>query len=62
MAKNLSVDKDNCDGCASCNDLSEVFRKDENNRAEVHNPAGASTEEIQEEMDACPNGAIHWVD
>jgi len=62
MDRDLYVDKDNCDGCASCNDLSEVFRMDKNRRAEVHDPAGASEEEIQEEMDACPNGVIHWVD
>ncbi len=62
MVRELYVDKDNCDGCASCNDLSEVFRMDENNRAEVHNSAGAPEEAIQEEMDACPNGGIHWVE
>ena len=62
MAKDLYIDKDNCAGCASCADLAEVFRMDDNNIAEVHNPAGASEEEIQDEMDACPNGGIHWVE
>jgi ferredoxin len=62
MARDLYVDKENCDGCASCNDLADVFKMDENNRAEVFNAAGASEEEIQEEIDACPNGGIHWKD
>jgi len=62
MAREIYIDKDNCDGCGSCADLKEVFRLDENSRAEVHNPGGASEDEIQEEMDACPNGGIHWVE
>ncbi len=60
MAKELLIDKDNCAGCASCSDLSEVFEMDENDLAQVHNPAGASEEEIQDEIDACPNGCISW--
>ena len=61
MAKELYIDKDNCAGCASCSDLSEVFRMDDNNLAEVHNLTGASEDEIQDEIDACPNGCINWV-
>ncbi len=33
---------------------------DENNKAEVFDPNGASEQEIQEAMDACPAACIHW--
>jgi len=61
MAKKPYVDKDVCISCHLCTDsLPEVFRMDDNDLAEVYDPAGASEEQIQETMDACPVNCIHW--
>ena len=40
----------------------EVKRLDDDDLAEVHNADGASEDEIQEEIDACPGECIHWKD
>ena len=61
MARVPYVDQDSCISCALCVDtLPEVFRMNDDNLAEVHDPAGAGEEEIQEAMDACPVACIHW--
>ena len=61
MAKEVYVDKDECTACGQCtDDLPEVFKLDDDDLAEVHDSAGASEEEIQEEIDACPGECIHW--
>jgi len=61
MSKIAYVDKDNCTSCHQCTDeLPEVFQMDEDDLAEVHNPTGASEDEIQESIDACPGECIHW--
>ncbi len=61
MAKDLFVDKEECTSCAQCtDDLPDVFKMDDDDLAEVHNAAGASEDEIQEEIDACPGECIHW--
>ncbi|MEZ4598630.1 MAG: ferredoxin [Syntrophotaleaceae bacterium] len=61
MAKTPYVDKDVCISCNLCVDmLPEVFKLDEDNLAEVHDPNGAPEEKIQEAIDSCPVSCIHW--
>lgn len=61
MAGKPYVDKDVCISCHLCTDsLPEVFRMDDNDLAEVYDPEGASEEQIQSTMDACPVNCIHW--
>jgi ferredoxin len=61
MAKEVYVDKEECTGCSQCaDDLPDVFRMDDDDLTEVHNSNGASEEEIQEEIEACPGECIHW--
>jgi len=38
----------------------EVFLMNEDNLAEVYDPAGATEVKIQEEIDNCPVNCIHW--
>ena len=55
------VDQDVCIGCEVCaNMVPEVFRMTENSVAEVYNPEGATTKNIQEAIDSCPVSCIHW--
>jgi ferredoxin len=37
-----------------------VFRLNEDDVSEVHNPGGASEEKIQEAIDSCPVECIYW--
>jgi ferredoxin len=61
MAKIPYVDKENCTACGVCVDaLPDVFALDDEGYAYVHNPNGATEEEIQEIMDTCPGLCIHW--
>jgi ferredoxin len=61
MARVPYVDKDECTCCNVCVDMvSSVFQTDEENKAEVYDPNGASEAEIQDAMDACPVLCIHW--
>jgi ferredoxin len=61
MARTPYVDQDSCISCGLCVDtLPEVFRMNDDDLAEVHEATGASEEEIQEAMDACPVACIHW--
>ncbi len=61
MAKVAYVEKEECTECNVCVDtVPTVFRMDENNKAEVFDPNGASEQEIQEAIDACPAACIHW--
>lgn len=62
MAKIVLVDQDMCIGCGVCvNNLPEVFRFNDENKAECHNPIGASEDEIQEQaIDVCPVACICW--
>ena len=55
MAKVPYVVKDECTECGVCVDtVPTVFRMDDNNKAEVFDPNGASEAESQEAMDLCP--------
>jgi ferredoxin len=38
----------------------EVFRFDDDMKAEVFDPAGDTEQTIQEAMDLCPVACIHW--
>lgn len=51
-----------CIACGSCEEICpEVFRVNEEQQwAEVIDQAGAPEEKIQEAMDNCPTGCIHW--
>lgn len=61
MAKEIYIDRDECTSCAQCvDDLPEVFAMDDEDLAIVINHEGASEDEIQEEIDACPGECIHW--
>lgn len=61
MAKIPYVDKDVCISCNLCVDMvPDVFRLDDDDLAEVHDPNGASEEMIQEAIDSCPVTCIHW--
>ena len=61
MAKKPYVDQDSCIGCGLCASIvPTVFRITEDNLSEVHNPAGAPEEKIQEAIDSCPEACIHW--
>lgn len=62
MAKTPWVDKDLCISCGLCvSNLPDVFRFDDEGKAECHNPTGASEEEIQSNaIDLCPVSCIHW--
>jgi ferredoxin len=61
MAQKPYVDQDVCIACELCvNMLPEVFRMTDDGLAEVFDPEGASTEQIQEAIDSCPVNCIHW--
>ena len=62
MARIVWVDRDECISCGLCVSLlPEVFRF-EGGKSEAYNPAGAPEEKLQECVDGCPVGAIHWKD
>jgi len=62
MAKIAWVDEDICISCGLCvNNLSEVFRFNDDGKAECYNPEGANEDEIEREaIDICPVSCIHW--
>jgi len=64
MAKTPWVDKEECISCELCViNCPDVFRMDEDNKAECFNPEGSSEDDIQASaIDACPVSCIHWKD
>jgi ferredoxin len=61
MAKKVYVDVDECTGCEVCvQTCPEVFQMNDDGVAEVSNQTGASEDDIQEGIDACPVQCIHW--
>jgi ferredoxin len=56
------IEEEECIACGSCEELCpEVFRLNESlGFAQVVNPEGASEDQIQEAIDACPTQCIHW--
>lgn len=60
MAKVAWVDRDECIACGLCVSLApEVFEFFEG-KSRVFAPSGAPEARIQECIDGCPVGAIHW--
>ncbi|MDX2471582.1 MAG: ferredoxin [SAR324 cluster bacterium] len=63
MGRVAYVEKPDCTSCQACTDeLPAVFEMDDDDLAQVHNPAGATEEEIQDSMDSCPGECILWKD
>lgn len=61
MGQKPYVDQDSCIGCGLCASIvPTVFRMNEDNLSEVHNPAGAPADRIQEAIDSCPVACIYW--
>jgi ferredoxin len=61
MSKTVVVDQQECISCGLCVEVCpEVFRLNDQDVSEVHNPTGAPEEKIQEAIDSCPVQCIHW--
>ena len=61
MAKRPYIDQEECVGCGNCEETCpEVFRLNDEDLAEVHNPEGATEDKIKEAIDICPVECIHW--
>mgnify|MGYP005847623191 CR=1 FL=1 len=62
MSKTVSIDTEECIGCASCVEICpEVFELDESEeKAKVIKPEGGPEDLIQEAIDTCPVSCIHW--
>jgi ferredoxin len=62
MAKEAFVDQDMCIACGICvQNLPDVFRFNNNGKAECFEPDGATEEEIQQQaIDLCPVSCICW--
>lgn len=60
MGREVILDQDECVGCETCVEICPgVFAYNESeNKAYVINPDGASKEEIEEAIDACPANCI----
>ncbi|MBN1140956.1 MAG: ferredoxin [Deltaproteobacteria bacterium] len=62
MLRQPVVDQEKCIRCGFCVDtLPEVFHFNDFAIAEVHNPAGASENRIEEVMRGCPMSCISWL-
>jgi ferredoxin len=63
MARVPWVEKEECIGCGACvEECPAVFRMDKEDLSECYNPQGATEEEIQAAIDACPVQCIEWKD
>ena len=62
MTKAPWVDKETCISCGLCvTNVPDVFRFDDENKAECHDPSGASEEDILSgAIDVCPVSCIGW--
>lgn len=61
MAKEVTVDSDACIGCGTCVAMCpNVFQMGDDGKSHVTNPNGASEQEIQQTIDACPVQCIKW--
>ncbi|WP_458250594.1 ferredoxin [Geobacter anodireducens] len=62
MIKAPWIDKEECISCGLCVDnVPEVFRFDDENKAECYDPNGASEDDIQHgAIDVCPVSCINW--
>lgn len=62
MVKVPQVDQKKCIGCGACVAICEKVFVLKAGKADVVDPTGASEEEIQKAIDACPAGAILWTE
>lgn len=64
MARTVILDDEECVGCGTCEELCpKVFMLDEEaGKASVILPSGGPEDCIEEAIEACPVGCIHWVD
>lgn len=61
MGKEVTVDKDACIGCGTCVAMCpNVFQMGDDGKCHVANSKGASEQEIQQAIDACPVQCIKW--
>ena len=62
MGGTVAINEDECIGCETCCEMCPgVFQYDADaNQAKVVNPTGASDDEIQAAIDACPASCISW--
>jgi len=62
MARELWVDQDECIACGLCaQNVPNVFRINDDGKAECYDPNGSSEEDIQQNaIDVCPVACIHW--
>jgi len=57
------VDQESCISCGLCiSTCPDVFRFDNSGKSECYDAAGASEEDIQSAIDACPVQCISWVE
>lgn len=62
MARQVSVNQDDCISCGLCvGNLPDVFRFNDDGKAECFDASGASEDDIQRDaIDICPVSCIHW--
>lgn len=61
--KKLVVDKEKCVGAQACVAIApEVFELDDNGKSQVKDQKGAGESKIKDAINACPVGAIFWVE
>ncbi len=61
--KKLVVDKEKCIGSQACIAIApEVFELDENGKSQIKDQKGANEPTIEDAINACPAGAISWVE
>jgi ferredoxin len=62
MARQVIVNQDECISCGMCIDnLPDVFRFNDNGKAECFDSDGASEDDIQKDaIDICPVSCIYW--
>ncbi|MFA7653638.1 MAG: ferredoxin [Candidatus Magasanikbacteria bacterium] len=55
----IKIDKEKCISCGVCAALcGNVFKLDEDNKAQVYNESGDTVENVKSATDACPVAAI----
>lgn len=64
MARKVIIDEEECIGCGTCAEVAPgAFRfNEETEKAEVIDTTGATEQEIEEAIEACPVECIHWED
>jgi ferredoxin len=62
MGRSIYIDEEECIGCGTCEEICpEVFSiNDKTEKAEVIDSEGASEDQIEEAIEACPVECIHW--